>query len=473
MKIIKYFLIVSSLVLLLSAVITADEGATGYRLFKEGLYPEARQAFNRAWQKYPTQANYTEYIKACEKMIKAQNLFEQTVYQESLKLTEEVAKLMPEDEKIQIFVKQRKRAVQIKEEIDLNFKRGDPKKVLQGYEDLLDLNPLDKRAARAIDAYRQYFNQLDKARQYFRRGEWEKSLNIYKKAWSLMPNDFLLEKTISKNILALTLQEQYQAGKYKEAANGFAELLKEYSEMNIFQEKMDQAERASRLNISMRIAYAEGDPDKAQAIAKRLLELNPKDELALNYLKKSEPVLKALRQGDTYLLAQEYLKAKVEYQEALKVDPENNLLRERLRLVEIIVEQRKYRNDKFSNTTLAKYNTFSKLYEYVSNYAKKYGNVANEVELVEKIVAWRNSGINLFYAGDYAAAIENFNKVLQVNARDNVAQRFREKAKLALKYREKIRILYKAAKQNEAQEAYQTLIIINPEEKSFQQIIEE
>ena len=91
-----------------------EEGARGFRLLQEGLYQEALEDFNYAWSKYPEQKNYETYIDVCKKMIRAQNLFEEGKYADSLLLTEEVALVMPRDEKVKALLAQRKKSGQVK-----------------------------------------------------------------------------------------------------------------------------------------------------------------------------------------------------------------------------------------------------------------------------------------------------------------------------------------------------------------------
>ncbi|MFC1517807.1 hypothetical protein ACFL5G_04530 [Candidatus Margulisiibacteriota bacterium] len=469
----KLFLLICIILFSVSALAAEETGAKGLRLFKEGLYEDALETFNRAWMKYPEQKNYETYIELCKKIIRAQNLFEETEYKESLLLTEEVSLLMPKDEKIRMLLAQRKRAVKLKESIEESYRLGDQRKVLEAYQDLLDLNPQDVRSAKAVDAYRQYGYQLDKARQLFRKGEWDNSLQIYSEAWTMLPADPWVQKAISMNIEAVAVQDLYKNGQYKEAAVGFKDLFSENPESNIFRVYMLKANKLSRLVIEMRVQFSEGKFDKAQEVAGQILAIEPEDIESKEMLTKIINIQEVLAEGDKYLLENNYKLAYQKYKVALAEAPEIPFIKERDMIIRTIVQQKQKRDPAFKKEELVKYDTYPKLKDYVFSFRSTQKQVKAEVAIVEKLIDLRTAGINLFYAGDYPEAIEKFDQALEINADDNAAIRFRYRAKTAQKYRKEIKGMYLADREQEAKEIYKKLILINPEEKSFRQLTQE
>ncbi len=472
MKIRIFILILFSLIFSIN-ICLADDWTQAQALLDEGQFSEALNSFNTMWAKDPSQTGLNPYIDICKKMIKAQDLFEKTNYTEALELTEQVAQVIPNNEKVRTLLIQGRKAVGLLETVNENYKTGDHEKVLQSYTELLDLNPKDDRTARAVNAYRQFSMQLDKARSLFRQGAFAESLTILRKAWVLLPTDPVVQQDISINMKALTLQDLFIEGDYDAAAVGFRELFNRYPQFDILRINVDKALQAKRLAIDMRVDFAEEKYNDAITVATLLVKLNPEDAEAEEVLNDSRYVLAALDKGKSFLTKQDYKAARDLYAEAIKAVPSAQMLKERKDITNVIVIEQDASNENLSNNKLKRYITFEELKKYVLVYVRLQRPEKDSSELIKRQVALRNEGLKLFFKADYRNAISKLEEALKIDAQDKQARDYRERAKTAQVLRAQIKNQHKAQEYTEAQNLYQKLLEVNPQEKSYSEIIAE
>jgi hypothetical protein len=449
----------------------ADDWTKGQMLLNEGQYTEALEVFNAVWTTDPKQTGLEAYIDICKKMVTAQKLFTEARYEDALQLTEEVSVVLPQNEKIKMLLAQRRQAAALKEDIRQKYKEGDHKALLQDYQDLLDLNPQDERTSRAINAYRQFSFQLDKARSLFRTGEWDGSLSILKKAWTLLPADQLLQEEISMNVQALAAKDLFLESDYTAAAGAFKDLFHNYPRFDIFRDYLERSYSLQRLSTEARVYFAEGELARANDTAQIILRLNPEDIGARDILKNAQYAGKVLTDGDNLLMARKYREAQDLFAEGAKKLPSMAAIRERLTATRAILEGQEQKNKAFTPENLARYTTFRDLDKYVQLHTKKATPLVQETELVQHLVDLRNEGLELFFKTDYAAAIRKFDEALRIDAQDQTSLRYRDRAARAGSYREQIKKEHAAGNDTEAERLYQMLIFLNPQERPLQEIV--
>lgn len=449
----------------------ADDWEQGQALLNDGRYPEALEVFNALWSTQgQDRSGITPYIEICKKMISAQSMYEETKYAEALQLTEEVAVVMPKNEKIQSLLSQRRRIIDLKDRVDTLYENGDHEALLKTYQEMLDLNPKDERSARAVNAYRQFSWQLDKAHAAFRTGEWDTSLGLLKKAWTLLPSSPQLQEDISINMTALAAKDAFTEGRYDEAIGSFKRLFQAYPTYDIFREYTDKSYRLQRLSIEARVLFTESALDKAYRTAQDMLALNPSDPVAQEITTNILKVRKVLAEGDALLLKRSYTEAHKVYAEGYKALPSVADIRERLTLTAAILNGQAKRTPAFSDNALAHFTTYKDLSLYVRSVASTETRAPTDPALARQITELRNAGMAAFFDTNYTEALEKFNAILQIDARDQQIRSFRERTQKAMGYRKEIQKLNEIGETEEAKKTYQKLLIVNPQEKDLSQI---
>jgi tetratricopeptide (TPR) repeat protein len=459
---------------LFSSIVLADDWSKGQELLEAGLYQEALSAFNLAWSKDPQKSNGNFYMNICKKLIKARQLFEDSKYLESLNLTEEAATFMPGNEHIKFLVTQRRKAVNLKNRINDNYEEGKHEEILIDYQKLLDLNPKDGRTARAVEAYRQFAMQLDNAKKYFRQGEWEESMMIYKKAWTLLPTDKYVQDQVSLNMQALAALEYYRDGNYKEAEYKFKQLFQQNTRIDIFRQYLTKSKKAAILSMEARVSYAELNFLKAINYAQLLLEINPDDVRVDNIYRDANRIIALLTEGDDLLLQQQdYNEAYRLFKSGVREFPELKVFEDRVLVAELIRKGQLKEDEEFTFESLDRFKNYKSLRWYVLNRQEAQQDVAEETEIVQKILNLRNEGIKLFYSRNYLGSIEKMNEVLRINAKDDTALRFRSISGQAMGYIEEIKQLYYEGNDEEAKYVYKRLLELNPDTGSLEQVVAE
>lgn len=455
----------------LPSVATADWNSA-QALLNDGQYQDALAAFNAVWSENPGQTGLQPYIDICKKMITAQERFSDSKYAEALQMTEEVAMVLPNSEKIRALLVQRRRAVALEQALEEDYRTGDREALVRDNQGILDLNPRDSRAQRMLRYYQGYAGQVEEARDLFRAGDWENSLALFKKAWTMLPTDISVQQDISINMQALAAMSFFKESAYPEAAGAFKRLFQSFSQYDIFRDYQERSLSAQRLSAEARVRFAEGDMRGAGDTARALNKLNPDDTNGITILANIQKAEQAIRIGDPFLLAQRYEEAQDAYSDGMQAMPNCPELRERLEILQVLINGRRDRQKDLTDTIIKKYRSYQDLRAYVRTVAPGGATTKQESALMARLISMRTDGLDVFFRGDYAGAIKRFDAVLEINADDQTSKLYRERAARAESLKEKVKEYYDAGNELSAQEYYQELLRLNPQEQEFRKIVQ-
>lgn len=315
-----------------------------------------------------------------------------------------------------------------------------------------------------------FYQHIDEGDNHYKNGDYEKSLASYKKAKSLLPKDEYVNKQIqlvteiinnekdkisSFNQLIKNADKFMSQNKYTEALLQYKAALDLYPNHSLTKDKYNDAkakkENYDRQNANFEQLKREGNEltlrkKYEEAITKyeEALSIYPDDnelKQTINSLKNqkdiSEKYDSKINEADNLYLEKSYEKAKVSYNEALTIIPNDSYSLDMINRIDEILNSSEYlslktylgliedakelENANEIDAALSKYQAALKsnpgdefTIQKIDNLTNTINNRNKEIELNAQYNTHIKNGDNCIIKEDYYAALEHYSKALEL-----------------------------------------------------------